>query len=745
MMRAINVLLFLLPLSLLCGQTPSSHDLYFEKIPAVWDEGIPLGNGLMGCLVWQKEPGKIRLALDRADLWDLRPVAEMQDTVRFRYAWVQEQLRNNQYAAVQKQFDEPYEREPGPTKIPAAALEFSYKNTQPIGIRLYLREALCVVEFSHGERLLILVNASSHTGHWRFEHGSHDRAEVMLVPPAYAAHDAVSAANSVEGHSLQRLGYSQGPVTQSKHTWHYTQQGWGGFHYEVAVRWRDLPAAQEGAWSISAHYPDRPAQVAAAAAVRTNHQIRFKENFDRHRRWWADFWEKSAVHLPDDLLEKQWYLEQYKLGSASRRGAPPISLQAVWTADNGQLPPWKGDFHNDLNTQMSYWSAYGANHVEEARTFLDWLCDIRPAARRFATQYFGTQNGLQVPGVCTLRGEPMGGWIQYAFSATASAWLSQHFWNDWRYTRDEVFFQQKGRPWITEAGQFLAELTIQKGREPRFDLPLSTSPEIHDNAPEAYFKPITHFDLSLTRYLFEKNVEAAGFRRNAQPSSSEDWKARLRLLPTLDTDSTGLTIAPGHPHRASHRHFSHLMAIYPLGLLQFERDSALMTRSVRHLERLGTSEWTGYSYAWMGCLEARLRDGHRARQYLHDFARAFCLPNSFHVNGDQTKSGLSNLQYRPFTLEGNFAFAAGVQEMLLQSYEDVLRVFPAIPADWKDVSFENLRAEGAFLVSAGMEKGHVVRLTVLSEKGGELKIFNLKTARVERYQTTKGQAIELIH
>lgn len=187
------------------------------------------------------------------------------------------------------------------------------------------------------------------------------------------------------------------------------------------------------------------------------------------------------------------------------------------------------------------------------------------------------------------------------------------------------------------------------------------------------------------------------------------------------------------------------MAIYPLGLLQFERDSALMTRSVRHLERLGTSEWTGYSYAWMGCLEARLRDGHRARQYLHDFARAFCLPNSFHVNGDQTKSGLSNLQYRPFTLEGNFAFAAGVQEMLLQSYEDVLRVFPAVPTDWKDVSFENLRAEGAFLVSARMEKGRVVHLTILSEKGGELKIFNPKTVREERYQTTKGQVIELIH
>jgi hypothetical protein len=64
-------------------------------------------------------------------------------------------------------------------------------------------------------------------------------------------------------------------------------------------------------------------------------------------KWWKDFWSKSSVKLPDELIEKQYYLELYKLGSVSRKGAPAITLQAVWTADNGSLPPWKGDFHND--------------------------------------------------------------------------------------------------------------------------------------------------------------------------------------------------------------------------------------------------------------------------------------------------------------------------------------------------------------------------------------------------------------
>ena len=61
---ALLAALCLLPL-LLLAQTPSPHDLHFDKMPATWDEGIPLGNGLLGARVWQREPGKIRVALDR--------------------------------------------------------------------------------------------------------------------------------------------------------------------------------------------------------------------------------------------------------------------------------------------------------------------------------------------------------------------------------------------------------------------------------------------------------------------------------------------------------------------------------------------------------------------------------------------------------------------------------------------------------------------------------------------------------
>jgi hypothetical protein len=140
------------------------------------------------------------------------------------------------------------------------------------------------------------------------------------------------------------------------------------------------------------------------------------------------------------------------------------------------------------------------------------------------------------------------------------------------------------------------------------------------------------------------------------------------------------------------------MAWHPLGLIDWSHgaeDQQIIKNTLATLEKFGPDWWTGYSYSWLGNLYARAFMGNKAARVLRVFAQCFCLPNSFHVNGDQTRSGKSKFTYRPFTLEGNFAFAAGVQEMLIQSHTGIIRVFPAIPDDWTDCSFHNLRAEGA--------------------------------------------------
>jgi hypothetical protein len=100
---------------------PPSHDLVFSALPSRWDEALPMGNGAVGALVWQND-GKLRLSLDRADLWDLRPMDNL-NSPEWKFQWVVEQWKKGDYKPVQEKFDRPYDDNPAPTKIPAGALE----------------------------------------------------------------------------------------------------------------------------------------------------------------------------------------------------------------------------------------------------------------------------------------------------------------------------------------------------------------------------------------------------------------------------------------------------------------------------------------------------------------------------------------------------------------------------------------------------------------------------------------------
>jgi alpha-L-fucosidase 2 len=445
--------------------------------------------------------------------------------------------------------------------------------------------------------------------------------------------------------------------------------------------------------------------------------------FQGHKAWWERFWQKSWVRLPNPVLERQWYLETYKFGSAARSDTPPITLQGPWTADNGLLPPWKGDYHHDLNTELSYWPAYSGNRLEGAEGFVNWLWQTRETARKWTQRFFGLP-GLNVPMTADLNQHQIGGWHQYTHSATTSGWLAHHFYLHWRYSLDRDFLRTRAYPWLKEVAEFYEAVTERQGSGLR-TLPLSSSPEINDNRLAAWFPKITNYDLSLIRFVFEKSAELAKELKKNQ--EAEHWRSLLAEMPdlALDPESDKLLVAEGFPLEESHRHFSHLMAIHPLGQIRWENgaeDQKIIRASLADLEQLGTDYWTGYSFSWLANLAARARDGEAAEKTLEIFSQAFCLRSGFHCNGDQSGKGYSRYTYRPFTLEGNFAAAAGIQEMLLQSHSGTLRVFPAVPKSWEDVSFSTLRAEGAFLVSADREGGLTTRVEIRAEKGGECRL-----------------------
>jgi alpha-L-fucosidase 2 len=736
---ALGLVCCLLTLTHTASAQPSSkHNLHFNALAKTWDEGMPLGNATLGALIWEKD-GQLRFSLDRSDLWDLRPMKGL-DGPEFSYKWITEHVRNKNYSIVQQKLDEPYEKEPAPSKIPGAALMIDTKRWGEIEyVDLNIATAVCVIKWKNGTMLETFIHASEPWGRIRITNLP-GKLKAHIEPPAYKSNTS-SGKGSVEGDDLYRLGYDAGKITTSGNSIIYTQNGWNGFSYQVAFTYSQISTSTiECSWRISDSSSTVSNKIAAS----------YSEDYKNHTAWWKKFWSKSSLHIPDEQLEKQWYLEMYKFGCAARADAPPISLQAIWTADNGRLPPWKGDFHHDLNTQLSYWPSYSSNHLEEGMGYLNHLDQNKNNYLRYTKKFFGA-DGLNVPGVTTLNGTEMGGWIQYSGSPTISSWLAQHYYLQWRYSMDTNFLRTRAYPWISETATFIENITAKDSNGHR-QLPISSSPEIFNNSLEAWFPQNTNYDLALMKFVFHAAHETATALNKT--NEADHWKMILSEFSDYTVDENNvLMFAPGKSYDESHRHFSNLMAIHPLGLIKWEDDPQAQTiikNSIKALDSIGPSQWCGYSYSWLANLKARAKDGDGATKALQIFSRAFCLKNSFHVNGDQTRSGYSNFTYRPFTLEGNFAFASGLQEMLLQSYAGFIEVFPAVPADWKDISFNTLRAEGGFLVSAKKNNGKVVEIKISAVNGGKAVLKNpfKKFIIAQKYHLNKiqqnGDLVELI-
>jgi alpha-L-fucosidase 2 len=429
--------------------------------------------------------------------------------------------------------------------------------------------------------------------------------------------------------------------------------------------------------------------------------------------------------VPDVQIQGHYDLVQYLYGAGSRVGAPPIALQGVWTADEGKIPPWHGDYHHDLNTQLTYWAYLAPGRFEQGSSFLDFMWFHVETHGEFAHDFYGLERGHVVPGVMTLDGGALGDWFQYTFTPTNGAWIAQAFHLHWLYTMDGNFLAERAYPYCSGIAEALLELASPDPETDKLKLPLSSSPEIHNNSQQAWLTPNSNFDLSLLRWLLTANEQMANAL--GRKGDAEAWRQSLDRLDDLATDGTGLMLSPDESLVESHRHHSHLMSIYPLGLITVEGgedERKIIEESLGNIEALGTSAWVGYSFSWMACILARVGRGDDALRYLRDFVTSFTLRNGFHCNGEQTRKGLSDYHYRPFTLEGNFAAGQAVHEMLLQSWGGRLRVFPAVPGEWEEVSFDRLRAEGGYIVSATRSDGKTLEVSVEATVDGSLRIAN---------------------
>lgn len=272
-----------------------------------------------------------------------------------------------------------------------------------------------------------------------------------------------------------------------------------------------------------------------------------------------------------------------------------------------------------------------------------------------------------------LDGKPMESWFQYTLSPTMGAWVAQSFQLHWRYTMDRKFLTERAYPYYASTGDALLGLLKPDAKTGKLKLPWSSSPEVHNNTQAAWLTPNSNHDLALLHALFAANEEMA--RALGRIDDAKKWQTALLKLDELavDGDAGALRLSPDESQTSPHRHVAHLIAIYPLSILNHDgsdRDRAIIDASLQQLARLGDKSYCGYSHAWRACMMARAG---RPEQALESLVKYLTITrrSGFHCN---------YLKKSIITLEGNFAAGQAVHEMLLQSWGGKLRVFPAVPA-----------------------------------------------------------------
>jgi alpha-L-fucosidase 2 len=732
------------------------HDLVYEMSPVEWNCGIPLANGEVGALIWG-DGNPLKITLDKYDVWELRT-----DTPKdpcYNYAGLRKLIKEKRFDEARRVFmdlarfsgiiEEPY-----PTRIPLPRAELHFTDkVEKFTARLHLYDA-----FASG-------SLSSRKGRVRWRCFVHSRRNLITVELQYLGKirlkDVKISLNHLDAkatETLKKWGYPD-PIYDSKNGYKWIIQKFpaenaAGGGYVVA--WRLLEKGRGEVIYISVlSFNDSSTPLESAIkiideAVNTD----IETLLDSHRDFWRDFWSKSFIAIPDSRLENLFYVELYKLACCSM-GRYPCSLQGLWSQD-GVLPPWSGDYHLDMNIEETYWPIYASNHLELGKPLYEQFWKNLPKFKQMCHEFFGF-DGAWSRCEMALDGTPIYGYWTTNFWPGNGAWLAHMYWLHWLYSQDENFLRERAYPMMKEFMKTYLNL-LELWGDGRYHIPLSNSPEWEENRPEAWGSDTT-CDLAFIRWLASSLLETSKILDIEDPDSVR-WRDVLEKLSDYPKDEDGLQIFRGQPLTHSHRHQSHLIPVHPLSILNVEgseEDRRLIYRSIETLLLRGTGEWTGWSFPWASIIASRARLPNMAWHMLQMYF-FFIKPNSFHVNGDYRRFGVCIFTYQPMTLEAGFCAATAIMEMLLQSWNRRIRVFPAVPEFWKDVYFHNLRAEGAFLVTSKLKDRVVEYVIIRSEAGkicevvnpfgeNEISLINLKTGeerilsgKVLKFETRKGDA-----
>ncbi|MGW0708397.1 glycosyl hydrolase family 95 catalytic domain-containing protein [Streptomyces sp. NPDC002643] len=647
-------------------------DLVWQRMPTTWYEGPFLGNGFLGSGIYA-EPG----AETRA--------------VRF----------NVQHSEVQDH------RPEFGSLFGLARLPIGYFTLEPVGVitgldwRLSLHDAeltgtlttdkgtLALRALIHNDRSVLAVEVTASEGERDFRWVFHPadaispRAAFKPLPDGY------------QGNPPARLSGHDGTNAA-------VQPLLAGGQHVTAWRERTRGRTRTLYAHVAHSYPTTTALPRALKAIRAAARLPYTALASPHRAWWHAYYRKSFLSLPDARIQRFYWIQLYKTASAARRDAPVMATSGPWL----EPTPWPNTWWN-LNAQLEYWLIHGSNHLELdaiTRSLSEFRANLaKETPRPYRSDSLGiprTTDPQLINGASsTLMGYGVGipGQDPPTPEVGNLTWALHNVWLSYRHTMDRSILRDVLFPLLRQAVNYYLHF-LEPGPDGALHLPATFSPEYGGNSRDC------NYDLMLLTWGCRTLLETAELL-GVKDESAPRWREVLARRTPYPTDDNGFMIGADIPFAKSHRHYSHLLAVYPLyevtGRTPDER--ALIERSLAHWVGF-EGALQGYTFTGAASMSALLGKGEDALRYLGELMTRFIKPNTMYQESGPV-------------IETPLSAAQSLHDMICQSWGGTIRVFPALPAAWSDLTVHDFRTQGAFLLSACRRDGTTRWLRLKSEAG----------------------------
>ena len=416
-----------------------------------------------------------------------------------------------------------------------------------------------------------------------------------------------------------------------------------------------------------------------------------------HQAWWDAFHRTSYVQIADKTVEKEYYASLYLLASASREGEAPPGLWANWVMTD---PAWNSDYTLNYNYEAPFYMTFPTNHLAVSANYDTPVIAWIPKAQAEAMQngwtgaYYRVHIGPQPNGSADTSEHN-----QKFCGAFAVSDMIMHY-----YYAPDAAYANAIYPTLKQVAIFWESYLVKDGNV--YDI-------VNDAQQEDDPDPQTDgvMSLGLVRFLLQACIDLST-ALDVDATERATWQDLLTNLAPFPTYTGCPTCTNGETvfrYTSVGRDWDTgntigIQHIYPASQIGLSSNSGLLqiaNNMIGAMARWNDGNGTDTFYP------AAARVGYNPTTILSNldsWIKNNTYPNlHIHTGG----GGIENLNTAPAT----------IAEMLLQSFQGVIRVF----ADWpsmSDAKFAGLRVYGGFLVASRMTSGTVPYVMITSEMGG---------------------------